>query len=133
MSAATGSSASPRSRSGSGLDPADVGAAGAEPIDDGIDVEWAAWSHVEVILAGLRRAAPLDPDWVLVLSGQDYPLRPMGEIEADLAASEGDAMLGAVREIESRRPVGDDEFCLRSWASGDCGSLGSASTPPPTG
>ena len=95
------------------LDPADVEAAGAEPIDDGIDVEWAAWSHVEVILAGLRRAAPLDPDWVLVLSGQDYPLRPMGEIEADLAASEGDAMLGAVREIESRRPVGDDEFFLR--------------------
>jgi hypothetical protein len=92
---------------------ADVEAAGAELIEDRIEVEWAAWSHVEVMLAALRRAAALDPDWTLVLSGQDYPLRPMAEIEAGLQASDADAMLGSVREIETRRPAGDDEFFLR--------------------
>ena len=95
------------------LSPADVEATGARPVEDGIEVEWAAWSHVEVMLAGLRRAARLEPDWTLVLSGQDYPLRPMTEIEAGLAASEADAMLGSVREIETRRPRVDDEFFLR--------------------
>ena len=92
---------------------AEVEAAGAELIEDGIKVEWASWSHVEVMLAALRRAAALAPDWTLVLSGQDYPLRPMAEIEAALAASDADAMLGSLREIETKRPAGDDEFFLR--------------------
>jgi hypothetical protein len=97
----------------SALTPGDVEAAGAQPIEDGIEVEWGAWSQVEGMLAGLRHAARLEPDWTLVLSGQDYPLRPMTEIEAGLAASEADAMLGSVRDIESRRPRVDDEFFLR--------------------
>jgi hypothetical protein len=95
------------------LSAVDVATAGGQPIEDGIEAEWAAWSHVEVMLAGLRRAATFEPDWTLVLSGQDYPLRPMAEIEAGLAASAADAMLGSVREIELRRPRVDDEFFLR--------------------
>ena len=95
------------------LDAADVGAAGGQLVDDGIKVEWGAWSQLAVVLAGLRRAAELRPDWTLVLSGQDYPLRPMADIEADLAACDADGMLGAVREPDRRRPPGDDEFFLR--------------------
>jgi hypothetical protein len=97
----------------SGLSAARVGAAGGSLIEDGIEFEWGGWSQLEVILAGLRRADELAPDWTLVLSGQDYPLRPMNEIEADLSASEADGMLGSVREADTRRPEGDDEFFLR--------------------
>jgi len=96
------------------LAPAAIQAAGGEAIEDPVEVEWASWSHLELILGCLREARRrLDPDWTLVLSGQDYPLRPMASIEADLRRSESDARIGAVREVETRRPAGDDEFYLR--------------------
>ena len=96
-----------------GLGAAQVEAAGGVLVDDGIELEWGGWSQLEVILAGLRRAAEIRPDWALVLSGQDYPLRPMADIEADLAASDADGMLCSVREADLRRPKGDEEFFLR--------------------
>jgi hypothetical protein len=96
------------------LAPAAIAAAGGEAIEDHIEVEWARWSHLELILGCLREARRrLDPDWTLILSGQDYPLRPMAAIEADLGRSQSDARLGAVREVETSRPAGDDEFYLR--------------------
>jgi hypothetical protein len=89
--------------------------AGGEPFDNGIRATWGAWSYLKLILSCLREAAARhDPDWVLVLSGQDYPLRTLADIEADLEASPADARLGSVRPVEARRPVaGDDEFFLR--------------------
>jgi hypothetical protein len=101
---------------GSRLAAAEIEAAGAEALEDRIEMEWGGWSHVELVLSCLRRAARLQPDWTLVLSGQDYPLRPLAEIEERLAATEADALLGSVREIEPRRPPPgrDDEFFLRT-------------------
>jgi hypothetical protein len=96
------------------LEQSAVRAAGGEPIEDRIDVEWATWSHVELIVACLREAvARHHPDWALILSGQDYPLRPLAAIEAELDAATSDGRIGAVREVESRRPAQDDEFFLR--------------------
>jgi hypothetical protein len=94
----------------------DLDAAGGEAIEDDIAFEWACWPHVEVVLAALREAvARHDPDWALILSGQDYPLRPLADIEAELGAGLLDGRLGAVREVERRRPAnGDDEFFLRA-------------------
>jgi hypothetical protein len=89
-------------------------AAGGEPIEDRIEVEWATWSYVELIVACLREAvARHDPDWALILSGQDYPLRPLAAVEAELEAGTSDGRIGAVREVELRRPPHDDEFFLR--------------------
>ena len=91
-----------------------IEAAGAEAIADDIDVEWASWSYLELVLSCLGEARRrLDPEWTLILSGQDYPLRPMADIEADLERSRSDALIGAVRDVESRRPASDDEFYLR--------------------
>ncbi len=101
---------------GTKLAAAEIEAAGAEALEDRIEVEWGGWSHVELILSCLRRAARLEPDWTLVLSGQDYPLRPLTEIEERLAATVADGLLGSVREIESKPPPAglDDEFFLRT-------------------
>jgi hypothetical protein len=100
---------------GSSLPAAEIEAAGGEVIEDRIESQWGGWSQLELIVGCLREAVVRhDPDWALVLSGQDYPLRPMAEIEADLEASRLDGRLGAVREVETKRPApGSDEFYLR--------------------
>ena len=92
-----------------------IEAAGGEPLEDRIKMRWGGWSQLRLILACLREAAERhDPDWALILSGQDYPLRPLADIEAGLDASPADARLGSVRRVETRRPAaGDDEFFLR--------------------
>jgi hypothetical protein len=97
------------------LDGEGLEAAGGEPVDDRIKARWGGWSYLQLIVSCLREAAARHhPDWVLVLSGQDYPLRPLADIEADLEDSPADARLGLVRPVETRRPaVGDDEFFLR--------------------
>ncbi len=88
---------------------------GARPLHDDIEFDWGGWSQLRMLLACLESAARLDPDWLLVLSGQDYPLRPMAAIEADLGTSEYDAMLGHAWELDTDRlpepPA--DEFFLR--------------------
>jgi hypothetical protein len=91
----------------------EVEAAGGMLVEDGAKVEWGEWSQLAVTVACLRRAAELRPDWTLVLSGQDYPLRPLAEIEAGLAACEADALVGSVREVATRPGGAGDEFFLR--------------------
>jgi hypothetical protein len=100
---------------GSRLPTAEIEAAGGEPVEDEIEFGWGGWSQLEVIVSCLSEAvARHDPDWALILSGQDYPLRPLAAIEADLERGGSDARLGAVREVERRRPpAGEDEFFLR--------------------
>ena len=100
---------------GEKLDGNEIESAGGEPVHDRIKSRWGGWAHLRLILSCLREAtARHDPDWALILSGQDYPLRPLADIEADLDASPADARLGSVRPVEHRRPpAGDDEFFLR--------------------
>src|SRR4051812_18189538 len=89
---------------------------GAHLLEDGIDNAWGELSHVHVLLNGLEWALDnLEPDWILVLSGQDYPLRPMAEIEQDLAMSGKDAFLSAAWELPTdlRPDPPDDQFFLR--------------------
>lgn len=52
-----------------------------------VTVEWGQFSQVELVLRGIQalRATGRDFDWVVFLSGQDYPIRPIAEFEADLA------------------------------------------------
>lgn len=96
------------------LERASIEAVGGEALDDEIRVEWGRWSQLELILSCLHEARRRhDPDWTLVLSGQDDPLRPMADIEDDLDRSGLDARIGAMREVESRRPATGDEFFLR--------------------
>lgn len=96
------------------LTAAEIEAAGGGALVDDIEFDWGGWSHVELILRCLERVDERhDPDWTLILSGQDYPVRALAHSEAELAAAGVDARLGAVRAVEDRRPQAGDEFFLR--------------------
>ena len=58
-------------------------------------VQWCGFSLVETALDGVQRLLNADPplDYVVLLTGQDYPLRPAGEIESRLAAGDGRSFL----------------------------------------
>jgi hypothetical protein len=57
-------------------------------------VTWGDFSHVEAILRGLRWVRNhLDFDWVVLLSGQDYPIHPLPEVEEFLSATEFDGFV----------------------------------------
>jgi hypothetical protein len=56
---------------------------------DRVDTYYFGWSMVEGTLNGLRSAVTRDPRHVVVISGQDYPLKQPDEIAAQLEAHEG--------------------------------------------
>lgn len=62
---------------------------------------WAKWSVVRAMLAALRLLYDhADPDWFVLLSGADYPIKPAAALRADLAALGADALIDF-------RPSGD--------------------------
>jgi hypothetical protein len=67
---------------------------GAQLIEPAWPVEWGHGSQLAAVLRCLRWAlARTDFDWLVLLSGQDYPVRPVREIEARLAAAGVDAFI----------------------------------------
>jgi hypothetical protein len=55
---------------------------------------WGDFSHVAAILRGMRWVRNHLPfDWLVLLSGQDYPIRPVSEIESFLSATEFDGFV----------------------------------------
>jgi hypothetical protein len=98
------------------LDAGALARAGAVALADDIDVEWGEWSHLRMLIGALGRiAAELDPDWVVALSGQDYPLRPLDEVEKRLATAGYDAFLAAAWELQTDKlpPPPAEDFFLR--------------------
>lgn len=78
-------------------------------------VTWGRASQLDLMLDAFGAALALgDVDWVFLLSGQDYPLRPLSEIEADVRAAPFDGYLGD-RVIAGPQPRARsvDEFALR--------------------
>lgn len=65
---------------------------------------WAKWSVVEATLAAIRLLyKDGGPDWFVLLSASDYPLRTGSEVVAELAVSSFDAYLD-IRPIGEARP-----------------------------
>ena len=91
---------------------------GGHLLEDGIDIAWGEFSQLRVLLSGLDWALEhLNPDWILVLSGQDYPIRPLAAIEAGLAGSGMDAFLSAAWELPTdRRPGPPQEQFFQRYA-----------------
>lgn len=76
-----------------------LSALGTELVEPRIDVQWGDYSLVQAILAGLSQLLNRRSwEYVQLLSGQDYPLRPLPEIEAALLGSQIDAFIDATHQ-----------------------------------
>ena len=81
----------------SGTTSAETYAEMRQALDGRSDVEWVervpiyylGWSMVEAMVNGIRSAVARDPGHVIVVSGQDYPLKRPDEIAARLASDAG--------------------------------------------
>jgi len=94
----------------------EIGSAGGHAVEDGIDVEWGGWSYLQVLLRGLHTVAnEADPEWTIVLSGQDYPLGHHSGLEDFLAREGHDAHLADAWRLDRLALTGGrrDEFVLR--------------------
>jgi hypothetical protein len=67
----------------------------------GLDTDWGSWELVEATLGGFRRARDaVDPDLVVLVSGQCHPAVDLAAWERELAAAGG--WQGQVRPIDYR-------------------------------
>jgi hypothetical protein len=72
---------------------------------DPVAVRWGHVSQVRATLRGLDwlLAERIDFDWLLTLSGQDHPARPLAAIERELAGADCDAFVQHVRVFRTAR------------------------------
>lgn len=79
---------------------------------DPSDVCWGRWSLVEATTKGMHLLGRSFPgvDWTIVLSGQDYPARPLGELASLLGEDGADAFLDCRPATEN---WGTDEVRVR--------------------
>jgi hypothetical protein len=54
-------------------------------------IRWGDGTYIRALIGSLQQLAAEPWDWVLVLSGQDYPLRPLDELHRALAAGSASA------------------------------------------
>jgi hypothetical protein len=76
------------------LDGTELNALGIDRVEPPSTVAWGEISQLEMILRCLRSLLErADFDWLVMLSGQDYPIRPVAEIEQSLAIADVDAFI----------------------------------------
>ena len=78
-------------------------------------IEWGHGSQLAAVLRAMRWVRErAEFDWLVLLSGQDYPIRPVADIEASLASAQVDAFIQTAPVAPLRLRRGDvDEFALR--------------------
>jgi hypothetical protein len=64
---------------------------------------YADFSHVRRYLDAVDDLAADPPAWVVVLTGQDYPIRPLAEAEEDLATGDADGYLEYFPALDAAR------------------------------
>jgi hypothetical protein len=70
-----------------------------------VPVTWGDFSIVDMNLRAFRWSLEhIDFDWMVLLSGQDYPIRPLAELEEILGTSEVDGFLEQPVPVEDRPP-----------------------------
>ena len=56
---------------------------------------WGDFGHVEATLKGLKALSTVEYDYVALLTGQCYPLRSVGQMEAELSGCQGKSLMEA--------------------------------------
>lgn len=72
----------------------------------GEDAAWGSWALTTRTLEGVEHALALEEpwDWLVLISGQSYPVRPLGELVERLDESAGDALLHLAGPFEQAQP-----------------------------
>ncbi|GAB3880244.1 core-2/I-branching beta-1,6-N-acetylglucosaminyltransferase family protein [Terrabacter terrigena] len=90
-------------------------------VSHGRPTDWGSWELVEVTLEAMRAARDaVDPDLVVLVSGQCYPVRPLAAWEDELRAAGG--WQGTARPLDytpawgARYGRGDDELTRYTYA-----------------
>ncbi len=92
-------------------------------VENPVDVRWGDWSQVQAAITGIELLQSRFPehDWTVLLSGQDYPTRPLTELADFLAESDADAFIDCSPAIanwsgeEVRYRYGYDYFTVPGW------------------
>lgn len=83
------------------LDPGSLAGLDGVHLLDPMPIGWGTFSYVEMVLRCMRWAlANLEFDWLVLLSGQDYPIQPVSQIEASLASTDYDGFVKGFPVIE---------------------------------
>ncbi|KAA9133360.1 beta-1,6-N-acetylglucosaminyltransferase [Marinihelvus fidelis] len=85
-------------------------------------VEWGKWSMVRATLNGLQAIADSGsrPDYVYLISGADYPVRPLDELRAFLREHHGREFIESVNALENRwvtDGLQEERWRYRHWVS----------------
>jgi hypothetical protein len=77
---------------------------------------WGDFGHVQATLKGLRElvASGQSFDYVVLLTGQDYPLRPHAHIAATLAAADGHVLMDWM-PIPNEQWTGGGAYRIENW------------------
>jgi hypothetical protein len=94
------------------LDEAPLRALGVEMMEPSLAVMWGTVSYLEAQLLLLEWLKERSFDWAVMISGQDYPVAPVAEIERRLADADADAFIEAIPcPLATGQLI--DEFALR--------------------
>jgi len=75
--------------------------------------QWGSWRLVQATLSGLEQAVQADCDYVLLLSGQDYPIKPLGALRAFLENNNGLSFLQYFQLPSLKWPPDGDSRYIR--------------------
>lgn len=90
-------------------------------VHDPVAAEWGTFSLVDLVLRSLRQIWQTGKasDWVVFLSGQHYPTRPLRDFESMLATSNADAFMTFEPITKSDRHLNDRyRFAYRQFLKG---------------
>lgn len=100
----------------SNLDPQAVTPLGNVHFIETQPVKWGGFSQCKLVMHGVDwMLKNVDFDWAVFLSGQDYPIKPLADIEAELGASACDAYLEAVPVEQVEWSVGSERYHYRYY------------------
>jgi hypothetical protein len=88
-------------------------------IDDPVRVRWGGFSQVEMMSKGIDwlEATRTEFDWLIILSGQDYPAMPVAQIETELRDTQFDAFVDneLIHEDPARHTNNFQAVCMRRY------------------
>lgn len=86
---------------------------GVRLVQPRVAVQWGDASHVDAVLQSLSfTLRELEFDWLALISGQDFPIRPLDTVEAELRGAPFDAFVRAAPVAQAGY---GERYFLRYW------------------